>query len=151
MINSTHYSNSMQPDELAKIADDFSKQLVHLFPKSSFVLCYSGMSGISSATILGLKLREVGRLAGMMYVRKERESSHGISVEREWWHVRYRAIQPIFVDDFISSGETFGRVVKKCQYIITMERTPHRMNNFRKKKWWCALFEPEQIAERSHA
>lgn len=143
----SHYSNSMNPIELSEIADDFTKKLLHLFPCSNFVLCYSGMSGITSATILGLKLQVVDRLAGMMYVRKTHEKSHGIPVEIQSFDLKnkYKAIRPLFVDDFVSGGDTFRYVVKQ----VRGTRKPWKsVNNFPKEKWWCALFDPEMVIEK---
>ncbi len=145
---STHYSNSMDPVALSQIAVKFAKDLLHLFPRSNFVLCYSGMSGISSATILGLKLQEIDRLAGMMYVRKYNEKSHGQQVERHSFDLKnkFRGIRPIFVDDFICDGDTLRYVVSKVRTIRKDCWTSQ--SNFAKEKWWCALFEPEMVIEK---
>lgn len=147
----THYSDSMNPIVLSTIADDFVKKLTshYMFPRSNFILCYSGMSGISSATILGLKLQQIGRLAGMVYVRKYNEKSHGVEVERQSFIPtnKFKAVRPLFVDDFICDGDTFARTVKEilCSDLVVLKWS---RRNFIAKKWWCVLFEPEMIQEK---
>jgi hypothetical protein len=84
------------------------------------VFCYSGMSGVSIATALQMAMGQFkDRFVEpeMVYVRKSDEKSHGKAIENSFcdsynfnptlYHTSHFFI---FVDDFITHGDTFARV-----------------------------------------
>lgn len=131
----THYSNVQDPRILSVRASTWAHSLLQrlkrrrLFP----VLVYSGMSGIGGATALSLEFNRIDPefKFGMMYVRKDGESSHGSFVEiqtdlnREAKNYCY-----IFVDDFVCTGATFAW----CMTRIFMNYEAHKLDRFNAKK-----------------
>ena len=107
----THYDYSQNIAKLNAFAEKRAKRLVALFNKPAFkgyipLLVYSGMSGISFATLLGLHLGKLNKRYGMAYVRKDKEESHGQKIEFTIYSSDAK-YQFVFVDDFICSGSTF--------------------------------------------
>lgn len=111
----THYSKAQNLPALSRIAKNKAESLIKLFSKKEYkgytpILAYSGMSGVAFATMIAFHLSQANFKYAMAYVRKPRENSHGVSVE-----IMYNSPSPyqfVFVDDFISSGATFNRVIK---------------------------------------
>jgi hypothetical protein len=127
-IVSTHYSLAQKPIEMMTQAKLWASAIRKWSRKNGSaipIFMYSGMSGVASATALALALHRGDRKNkspfqfGMMYVRKKGEKSHGEPVEHDlkqhaddqsFWD---RAV-PVFVDDFICSGDTGRFVVEEC-------------------------------------
>ena len=112
MNNSTHYSLAMDGDILgyAQEAADKIGEITSGHPERA-LLVYTGMSGTSSATaIITLQLL-VGKKSQQIYVRKENESSHGRTVERNHFHVDRDIHCLVFVDDSVQSGKTLKTVL----------------------------------------
>lgn len=100
-----------------------SKKYQHLWP----ILIYSGMSGTALATATALTYQnlidrhnfakpEEDRLPilGQIYCRKDHEQSHGLPIERSNVSIdKYEDYLFIFIDDFISHGDTFYRCFKR--------------------------------------
>jgi hypothetical protein len=117
-VNS-HYSIAQQPGKLKtwarKTADKLLKDSRGLMrnkgQKPLFLLYYCGMSGIALSTALASELNSRGPRCrvGMVYIRKENEKSHGYRMEVHgvMSNARNYALLPVFVDDFIESGDTF--------------------------------------------
>lgn len=100
----SHYSIGQKPHELFK----WSKQMAKDIKEANLdypVLVYRGMSGTSLATGLSLALYEIEVDHGMLYIRKPEEQSHGCSIESDSFVSSLKG-NLIFVDDFISSGDT---------------------------------------------
>lgn len=111
----THYSDSQNILELRKtvsfLADTIQKDFGPKGRCSSYVplFIYRGMSGVSYVTALVLELMNRDRefFHGMVYVRKEGEKSHGISVEYNAGYLpEGKKYLLVFVDDFIDEGNT---------------------------------------------
>lgn len=121
----SHYSFAHNPIELATWARKCANRLVKMFPQSGTssmdsmrpVFVYRGMSGIATVTALTMALK--GRIPfEMMYIRKEGESTNGHS-DFEYSYNRLglgdSLLVPVFVDDFLSTGKTFGEVMAVFQ------------------------------------
>lgn len=106
----SHYSLAQKPKELLKWAEAIAVD-IYVREIRYPVLVYRGMSGISAATALSLQLHILGIQHGMVYVRKENEDSHGDEIEREPFENDNPTF--IFVDDFISSGDTKSKCLRK--------------------------------------
>jgi hypothetical protein len=116
----SHYSNAQDVGALRDSANAMVRSLMARVEELSVekgrnvvpILYYRGYSGAALATAILLTAPE--RFADyltMVYVRKENEDSHGDKIE---YHVGEAArvsgpkvLMPVFVDDFISSGETY--------------------------------------------
>jgi orotate phosphoribosyltransferase len=144
---STHYSAAQDPARLARIADRNATKLIEYmtanYPDCIPVLMYRGMSGIANATAVSLALHAKGyKKHRMIYVRKKNEDSHGCDVETSVSFTDPDKVVLVFVDDFISSGETFKAVAKKVKsefnggfrraakmkYISLLEDSKHVVN-----------------------
>lgn len=134
-VNS-HYGKSMRPDRLARSAKNMAEQIeAKLFgpevPERIYpVLIYTGMSGVATATAIAMHLTDYADRFGMMYVRKENETSHGSSVEysvAETLHSKQLEPVFIFVDDFIQGGMTAARVISKISQHLKIKIDPDMM------------------------
>lgn len=103
-----HYSHALNPKALRRSANACAEALkADLTPGEIPVLCFRGLSGTASATALSLALDAIGVDHGMVYVRKPGEQSHGEACQRELPALPQGSVfVQVFVDDFISSGET---------------------------------------------
>lgn len=114
MFSSTHYSGTAQNPRTRKLWSEKAARFIEAWCSNDEypVLCYRGMSGVAAATALQSVLYDRGVSAGMFYVRKPDEESHGLSVER---YVRYDKLTPCFimVDDFVDSGDTYLAIIEK--------------------------------------
>lgn len=110
----THYSLALRPKDLMAFAawstDAIQKELR---PGEVPVLCFTGFSGSATATAISLEWTRRGIKHGSAYIRKTEERSHGTSVEYMMPNFDEEIILPVFVDDHISSGATFRRVMEK--------------------------------------
>lgn len=114
----THYSYGLAPALLGEWARKMAATMRNRLSRNNIipVLCFRGMSGTTTATALSLALYAEGMEVGMMYVRKEDEDSHGAGVEVELPDVEAdQRVLLIFVDDFVSSGQTFRDVRDKAE------------------------------------
>lgn len=115
-INNTHPWQDIINEEIPKPPADRNPLLV-----------YSGMSGVSIATAIQQELMNINanwvqclprpsKHVIACYVRKPDEKSHGLGRVEMRYPCKMSEIPqryyPIFVDDFISSGDTFTRVRK---------------------------------------
>lgn len=111
----SHYSLAQEPLLMIPWAKKIAYKIDAKYRNSPIlpVLIYRGMSGVAHATAVSLMYTlETGKTLGMIYVRKSNEKSHGSSIEYDSDFI-YRENNPnkidlIFIDDFISSGETFA-------------------------------------------
>lgn len=113
----SHYGCSQNLGELSIKAEKIAKALKAEFRKKSYkgfipLLAYSGMSGITFATMLSFYLTKKKALHGMAYVRKKNEQSHGGMIELATHSSQNYQI--VFVDDFVSSGASCEYVLKQC-------------------------------------
>ena len=121
---STHYSYALSPKHMKKWAKEEAKWIVNTLNRRARkpfpVLVFSGMSGTNHAAYLASALSDLKLDFGQMYVRKPGERSHGNSVaevtdnlfDYETTSKRQRTYTIIFVDDFISEGNTLKRCVQ---------------------------------------
>jgi hypothetical protein len=108
---SSHYSQAFKPSFISQcynaaelIVNDFRH-----YGKGYPVLCYSGFSGITAATMIYVYIKDMGMRVEQIYVRKPGEKSHGGEIEFSNRNIGSQAV-PVFVDDFIDRGETHERV-----------------------------------------
>lgn len=142
----THYGHSMVPRILTKNARQMAKLLGNLIAQNDMQrlsLCYRGMSGISTATAIMcamLSSREFRKYANritMVYVRKPEEKSHGEAIEVSSPVEHHMAgcdiaLHPVvFVDDFISSGETRNIVFHHVLRRAFPRRVEDRIQRFK--------------------
>lgn len=120
----THYSKAQDPAYMTEWARTAYTQLKGLWEGKKDrvpVLVYAGMSGIASATVLSLELHKHGVVFGMVYVRKVGEQSHGYGIEYSLpvphmlYQEEYMRLEPVFVDDFISTGETMRYCISRLR------------------------------------
>lgn len=109
----THYSFGQNPEQLNDWAEAVAER-IKFANIPNIMLCYTGMSGVSSATALMLKLHEKNIPVEMCYVRKPDEKSHGNPVEISTTLNSRQYFTKIFVDDFIDQANTFKRVEVEC-------------------------------------
>jgi len=114
MIN-THYSRALHGASFYSTAMMIAEDLIEAFEstkKGVPLLCYTGLSGITSATMIAYFLNDNRFPVHHAYVRKVGEKSHGCPVESDNFTKHAKRIVPIFVDDFIDSGDT-------ARYVMT--------------------------------
>lgn len=142
-----HYSCAQRPSELSAWAKKAADKLVDLFPNllrgerekqpynNAFkalrldpVLIYRGMSGAASATALSLELySRYGVVVQMAYVRKPDEKSHGERVESDIYYEQRKGgsdevlLSPVFVDDFVATGNTLAAALKEADRVLDLE------------------------------
>ena len=123
----SHYGIGMYPDRLSEWATPVAlslRQYLRSHPGTFPILVFRGMSGVSTATTLSLKLFEKGIKHAKLYVRKEGEKSHGADVEgngfEEYLHSRHTPLF-VFVDDFIDQGKTATAVLCATQRDLRVE------------------------------
>lgn len=117
----THYGASMRPKALTDQVVVMVQKFIERFtdPNDRIVLFYSGMSGVASATalttVISVATDAVPSIASLVYVRKEHERSHGEPIEISVLNdiEPTDRLIPIFIDDFICSGDTFLYVKKQ--------------------------------------
>jgi hypothetical protein len=111
---SSHYSCAFHSSFNSR-AREVAKKIVDMFEeigKGYPVLCYTGFSGITLATLIAQHIRMLGMRVEHIYVRKEGEKSHGgVYYEFSCRNLGSQAV-PLFVDDFISTGDTHEHVRK---------------------------------------
>lgn len=125
--NTSHYTGSLalKPDKLEEWADKVASTLPMFLQGKRPLFCYSGMSGIAHATALSLAYyQHHGACFGMLYVRKPEERSHGSRVESNISGVENENSVLVFVDDFVSSGETRNRVIDGAWKFLNGLRQP---------------------------
>lgn len=110
---STHYSQALCSETSWKLIKQRGEDLKAYCLKWNLdpIIIYSGMSGISYATLLGLWFEQNQVNHYKMYVRKEFEESHGKPIEHSLdmgWS-EYRGQVLVFVDDFVEYGITRKR------------------------------------------
>lgn len=108
---SSHYSQAFTPNFSTKCryaAKELARQFEGL-GKGYPVLCYTGFSGVTAATMLAMYLSELGLRVEQIYVRKPGEKSHGSHVEFSNRNLGQHAV-PVFVDDFVDTGGTHNMV-----------------------------------------
>lgn len=125
---STHYSLAHKTRDLRNQAKIWAVALIQKCKARSNktrkipILCYAGMSGTSAATALSLALLEIDPnfVFKMCYVRKKNEKSHGNNIEHDLEeHQDWSKTFLVFVDDFISSGDSRKFVVKAANEKFT--------------------------------
>jgi adenine/guanine phosphoribosyltransferase-like PRPP-binding protein len=137
----SHYSFGQKPFMLMPWSQKMAKEIHTTFKDGGVmpVLLYSGMSGIALSTAVANSFYSMyGQNLYMTYIRKEGERSHGSNVEWEYLydkdilHEDYVSffclpdksktgkipICLIFVDDFVSSGQTLIRCINKFRGAI---------------------------------
>lgn len=107
-----HYALSLQMDVLGKWAEKMAASLHNKIKTEQPIFCFAGLSGTGHAAALALAYqRKYGNAFGMMYVRKEKETSHGRAIEVTINNLSKKAIF-VFVDDMVFTGATRKRVLK---------------------------------------
>jgi orotate phosphoribosyltransferase-like protein len=122
--SSSHYSLGMGSD-LLEYSISCADKLHSLFGDQidETALVYQGMSGISAATgIVMAQLMGYGKKSQQFYVRKNDESSHGDNIE--YSSNFHKAQVFVFVDDFLSSGQTLSRCVSTMKRIPCSHKSP---------------------------
>jgi len=114
-MHSSHYSYAQNPKSLNAAAEWIVDNLVSKFAGYHYIIGYSGMSGISIATMVSLHLSNRDLDFSMFYVRKAGETLHGCPREynkRIIEVINNPEVQYVctFVDDFISTGKTMDSV-----------------------------------------
>lgn len=120
----THYADySQNPVRLHKISLSLANKIVKKYPGHYYVLMYSGLSGISLATALSMALYKKTKVStGMFYARKETEISHSRTHNGRYeYSISVPSGKPVvylFVDDFVSTGNTFRYVISTLRECI---------------------------------
>lgn len=112
-MSGSHYSPAFEKTFSDSVAHA-ARQVAEFFEQPEYldcypVLCYTGFSGITIATLLAHHLRDSIRVE-QLYVRKEGEQSHGEAIEYSSMYLEDGV--PVFVDDFFDSGATANHVMK---------------------------------------
>lgn len=132
MSKGSHYSPAFHSD-FPELVGHAATQVVEFFDEwtdDSFpVLCYSGFSGVSVATLLAFFLKPDIRVE-QLYVRKENETSHGLQIEYSSTSLDNGL--PIFVDDFVDEGMTLDYVMR--QVLEKFDECPSTFKMVRNKK-----------------
>lgn len=111
-LSSSHYYASMRPDQLRKWAKMVARKLPPHLGLHLPIFCYRGMSGTAHVTALTMYWK--GDF-GMFYARKTDEHTNGNQrFEKSTPHnfTSKTPVIPVFVDDFVASGETRDFVMK---------------------------------------
>jgi hypothetical protein len=148
---STHYSLAQKPHLLLEQADIWAKTIRKYCERQRHkkvpVFIYCGMSGVASVTalIMFLKINDPSFSFYMMYARKQGEHSHGERVEHSFdlapagsIKERERLVKntfPVFVDDFICSGDTKRHALSVIGIKLRQIREEHW---FEAPEWWLA-------------
>lgn len=115
----SHYSCAQKLNKLKRFAEYSAAEIARNIKGKDnyrYALVYSGMSGIALATAVSLELLTVYNVyIGMIYVRKQNESSHGDNIETSI-DLDTENLRLIFIDDFIESGETLVYVLNKVSH-----------------------------------
>lgn len=130
----THYSDALKIQNLAQYAKDNAEGLVKFATEHGKhpLLVYRGMSGVAHATAVAmcLHLNHSGFVFGQYYLRKEEEETHSnnsyelflpnrSSVSYDLNLELRRVLEgyfPVFVDDFVDSGETMAKCVRRFPF-----------------------------------
>lgn len=107
----SHYSKAFEGHKFYQSLRYAADEIVQEFENAGVgfpVLCYSGFSGTTAATVLALYISESMRVE-QLYVRKPTEKCHGNPIESSSDDLSGGV--PIFVDDFVSSGYTLNYVM----------------------------------------
>lgn len=140
----SHYAPSQDVIRLrvfGKLVSDLIKKQAEK-ENASPVLVYAGYSGAALATAVQLAYYEATeeRIA-MFYVRREDEKSHhGARPESNFDVTPSAKLMPVFVDDIISSGVTFRRVMREYNKAYP----DHAV-----KKAWTALNYHEDLVNKA--
>ena len=106
-------ANYKNASELATI---FYRKYLRKMRKKQINLICRGSSGSIMATIFYTVIKSISpkKNVKIIYVRKDKDDSHGCKADgfRHW-----NDVVQIFVDDFISSGETFEACLKDLKKI----------------------------------
>lgn len=120
---SSHYSRAFQKEDFYDTVQYLAKNVCDLFDELKVgypILCYSGFSGITSATLLAYFIQQRMRVE-QLYVRKPNESSHGSHIEYSTRRLNGGVL--IFVDDFVETGETLSYVTGEVnKWIKSLEK-----------------------------
>lgn len=135
-IIGTHYSLGQAPAAMWNAASVLGEKIRTASHETGEipVLCYTGMSGIATASAISLWLmvNHPEFLFYMIYVRKEEEQSHGSRIEHNFPyiddsnHVQFAGYKfcLAFVDDLVCSGKTrdyvFTRIREYQSYMTNL-------------------------------
>lgn len=127
----THYGIGMMPAKLREWAhtvgyQQLREKLKQFNEKTWPIFVYSGSSGVACATALAMEYDARHPEAyGMMYVRKANEKSHGVAVEAALCEgISFRPAVLVFVDDFVSGGDTRQYTMQKALGAFAYGDTP---------------------------
>lgn len=127
----THYSKSMSPKYMSVWGKSAAVELERcMMADAGFrpVLVYLGMSGIAAATAIISNLeKEFCDRVGMIYVRKEREASHGCDIEVGNPDALHNNPTIVVCDDFIDSGETVLTILKAISGMYNKRIPPSKV------------------------
>lgn len=128
-MKTSHYSKALCGGDFHRTCQFLAEQVAAVFKNVGVghpVLCYSGMSGISSATMVGYFLEsDQGLKVSYLYVRKKHEKSHGDEVEcSDITAINYNGV-PVFVDDFSETGATVQHVMEQVIEMLKIQMRRH--------------------------
>lgn len=145
-----HYSKAQKPGALRDYAVEAAARIISHFhgKRATPVLCYTGMSGTATATALSLALHAQCPefTFGMCYVRKANERSHGSMEELDWTGDKEPPLSHerigVFVDDFVSCGNTLRRVVRRTKHICVWDKNKSyaSLSGSRDGSWEASCF-----------
>jgi len=104
-----HYAYSQEPNALMDAGIALVEDLTEELGDRKFALVYTGMSGVSIATVMSTLMRERYKQFRMIYVRKQDEESYGSKIETPLGWTKFskkKQFTLVFVDDFRQTGST---------------------------------------------
>jgi len=127
---SSHYSRAFQREDFTDTIEYLANKVVDSFEETGVgypILCYSGFSGITSATLLAYFIQKRMRVE-QLYVRKkgEQEGSHGMLIEYSTTNLQGGVL--VFVDDFLDTGTTLEYVISKVNNWMYFKQLPQRFS-----------------------
>jgi orotate phosphoribosyltransferase len=116
IAHNDHYSIAHEPATVLKWCRELAPAIYKTFTDAKRFPCfvYSGMSGTSLATALLMYMHT----EYPTYVRKEGERSHSDHRVEFSYPVSNVKYELLFVDDFISSGETLKRCIHSVKHKV---------------------------------
>lgn len=112
----SHYSQVFNTQMMIDLAAEKATILKTVYEQNKIVpiLVYSGFSGSTFAMAISMALHNLNIPFEQMYVRKVDEISHGQSIESSTSYLQSKHHFLVFVDDFISTGDTLKYVIEKA-------------------------------------
>lgn len=111
----SHYSQVFNTQTMIDLAAEKAGILKTVYEQNKTipVLVYSGFSGSTFAMAISIAMHKLKVPFEQMYIRKPDEKSHGQEIESSQLNYNAKEYILVFVDDFISLGNTLDYVLKK--------------------------------------